>query len=159
MTTMTKPTMTKPTMRPTPMTEPLSGPLAVRFVEPLLGFDQYADFGLVPIDAEGVLVAMRALAEPELRFVLTPANLFFPDYAPLLGAGVASALGAEEAQLRMLLVLTIPGDLAGATANLRAPIVVAASAGTAMQVVLDDPSLPMHAPILPSTAPESADLA
>ena len=41
-------------------------------------------------------------------------------------------------------MLTIPSGLLEATANLRAPIVVSSTTGRAMQVVLDDETLPMQ---------------
>ncbi|GAB2476739.1 flagellar assembly protein FliW [Jatrophihabitans fulvus] len=123
----------------------------IRLVEPLPGFDGELDFVLSRIDADGVLWAMRSVRDPQLRFVLTPSACFFPDYAPELGAAVASALDVDEdATLDCLLVLTVPSDLRDATANLRAPIVRPIGGGTAMQVVLDDESLSMHEPLLPA---------
>ena len=130
------------------LTEPLQATL--RLVEPLLGFEDRTDFDLVPIDADGVLYALRSTGDPELRFVLTPAECFFEDYRPDLGDGIVSALGAEsEADLSIFVMLTITDKLADATANLRAPLITARPTATALQVVLDDDSLSMHQPLLP----------
>ncbi|SHG26460.1 flagellar assembly factor FliW [Jatrophihabitans endophyticus] len=126
----------------------------VRLVEPLPGFDDELDFTLIPIDPDGVLLAMRSMRNPGLRFVLTPAECFFEGYRPALGDAVATALGAaSEADLRVLLVLTIAGDLTDATVNLRAPVIMARGGSAALQVVLDDETLSMHQPLLPTVAP------
>ena len=48
----------------------------------------------------------------------------------------------------MLVVVTVTDSIADATANLLAPIVIAAAAGTAVQLVLPDADLPLRAPLL-----------
>ncbi len=126
----------------------------VRLVEPMPGFAD-VDFTLTNIDPDGLLLALRSVREPALRFVLTPARTFFPDYSPALGDDVATALDLPAGtELRCLLVLTIAHDLSDATANLRAPIVTAAGCDRALQVVLDDDTLSMHEPILPAVVPD-----
>lgn len=133
----------------TTMTTPPPTVRALRFVEPLPGFDGEDAYTLSEIDPDGVLLAMRSVQDPSLRFVLTPAEVFFPGYRPALADTVARALGkADEEALQVLLVLTIGDGLGDATANLRAPIVVAEGTGAATQVVLDDESLPMYQPLL-----------
>jgi flagellar assembly factor FliW len=120
---------------------------ALSFVEPLPGFvgDDYA---LAPIDEHGVLFSLRSLTQPDLRLVLSPPAVFFPEYRPAVADAVGVLLGSDEVDL--LLVLSIAHSLADATANLRAPVVVARSTGLAVQVVLDDDTLPMRAPLHPA---------
>ena len=121
----------------------------VRLIEPMPGFDDERHFTLGDIDPDGVLLALRSARDPLLRFVLTPSEVFFTDYDPEFPDIVAAELGVSDAaELRLLLVLTIGAGLAEATANLRAPIVYAPVTGRALQVVLDDDSLPMRQPIL-----------
>jgi flagellar assembly factor FliW len=119
---------------------------AVRFVEPLLGFDHVDSFTLAPIDPNGLLYSMRSTDDPELRFVLAPPEGFFADYLPALDDTVGDTLGASEVEV--LVMITVVSGLEDATANLRAPIVFAPSTGCAVQVVLDDDSLPMHQPLI-----------
>ena len=126
--------------------------VAVRLVEPLPGFDEHLDFTLNDIDPDGVLLALRSVADPALRFVLTPAEVFFEGYRPELGVEVTAALGVPDGTaLRILLLLTIDGDLSDATANLRAPIVLAVGGSAAVQVVLDDETLSMREPVVPGS--------
>ena len=119
----------------------------VQFVEPMPGFDDEESYSLSAIDDQGVLLSMRSTRDPALRFVLTSPDLFFDDYSPELGPIVVEALGADEDDVRTLLILTIGAGLADATANMRAPIVLSTATGRAMQVVLDDESLPMRRPL------------
>jgi flagellar assembly factor FliW len=117
----------------------------VHFVEPLPGFDDEDTYTLSGIDDRGLLYSLRSVHDPSLRFVLTPAECFFDDYRPELAPVVTESLGSTgDDDVQLMLMLTIASGLLQATANLRAPIVVAPSSGRAMQVVLDDESLPMQ---------------
>ncbi len=120
------------------------GTRQVTFVEPLPGFADEV-YTLAPIDEHGVLYSLRSVQHPELRFVLTPAGAFFPTYLPVVPDAVGDVLGSNEVDV--LLVLAIGSSLADATANLRAPILVAPATGRAIQVIIDDEALPMQAPV------------
>jgi flagellar assembly factor FliW len=120
----------------------------LHFVEPLPGFAGEDEYTLEPIDPRGLLFSLRAVNEPSLRFVLTPADAFFDDYHPDVAGAVAPVLGGED--ISLLLVLTLGAGLADATANLRAPVVYAPASGRAVQVILDDEALPMRTPLLPA---------
>lgn len=125
---------------------------AITFVEPLAGFESETDFQLVPIDESGVLASLRSAHDPELRFVVSPAQVFFSDYAtalmPVLAGPVTRALDCDEGRLELYVVLTVAESLLASTANLRAPLVVDADTGRAVQVILDDASLPLHQPLV-----------
>ena len=121
----------------------------ITFVEPLLGFEEHLAFDLTDIDPAGVLLSLRSRLEPALRFVLTRPERFFADYAPELADVVLETVGASDpATVTVYVILTIPTGLADATANVRAPVVVADDTGRAVQVVLDDESLSMNRPLV-----------
>lgn len=121
----------------------------IRFVEPLLGFEEHVAFELTDIDPAGILLSMRSQADQALRFVLTRPERFFADYAPALEPVVLEAVGASTTEaVTVLVILTIPTGLADATANLRAPVVVSDDTGRAVQVVLDDDALSMNRPLV-----------
>lgn len=111
----------------------------VRFVEPLPGFAHDSTFTFGGIDPDGILFSLRSVEHPDIRFVLTRPGVFFPDYAP----DVAGLLGSGAQDLYVM--LTLGSGLADATANLRAPIVI--SSGRAVQVILEDATLPMRQPL------------
>ena len=127
------------------MTITMDRELNLRLVEPLPGFADHERYTLTAIDTHGVLFALRSVRQPDLRFVLTPAGAFFADYQPDVVKAVATVLGSDDVDV--LLMITLGSGLRDATANLRAPIAVAASTGRAVQVVLDDETLPMREPL------------
>ena len=118
----------------------------IRLVEPLPGFARHTEWTLTPIDAGGVLHSLRSVDDPGLRFVLTPAAVYFPDYDCSFATVVAPSLGGDD--LDVMLMLTVGSSLQTATANLRAPIVICRSTGRAVQVVLDEPALSMRCPLV-----------
>lgn len=112
----------------------------LHFVEPLPGFGDDDSYTLSAIDPDGLLFSLRSVKHPDLRFVLAPARAFFPEYEP-------DVSGALPGEVEVLVMLTLGTGLADATANLRAPIAIS-SQGQAVQVILEDASLPMHRPLL-----------
>ena len=124
----------------------LSRTREVVLVEPLPGFADDLDYTLDAIDDGGVLFSLRSVRRPEVRFVLADASRLFPDFAPPLTAAVAEPLGSDDIEL--LVVLTVGTGLADATANLRAPIALARDTNLAVQVILDDDTLPMRQPLV-----------
>ncbi|MGY1914562.1 flagellar assembly protein FliW [Blastococcus sp. SYSU DS0973] len=130
-----------------PTTAPAPPPVQVlSFAEPLPGFPRHADYVLVAGDKAGLLFWLQAVAPDGPRFLAVPAREFFPDYSPVVPAPVRRELGlADAADARVYCLVSVPdGDPAEATANLRAPVVVAPSTHRARQVVQADTSLPLR---------------
>jgi flagellar assembly factor FliW len=118
----------------TMIAQPPASVRELHFVEPMPGFDDTDSFTLTAIDPRGLLYAMRSV------------RAFFADYQPDIADEIGTAL--EAAEVEVLVVLSITSGLHDATANLRAPIVLAPSTGRAVQVILEDESLPMRRPLL-----------
>lgn len=139
------PVTTSPTLSP--------ATTSVTMVEPIAGFDADTYFTLSPIDEAGYLQSLRSVRDPELRFVISPAEVFFAAYrdslVPIVTAPVADVLATADdpAAQQMYLMLTIGNSLADTTANLRAPLVVDKNTGRAIQVILDDDTFPLRQPL------------
>jgi|GEM_PF-2117750 len=124
-------------------------PDRISFATPIPGFEDERDFTVSALDAHGVLYALRSAKTPGLRFVVASPGRFFPEYAPLLDTSDVSALGvADGDEVMLLVIVTVTNGIGDATANLLAPIVIAAERGTALQLVLADSELPLRAPLL-----------
>ncbi|MGI8666921.1 MAG: flagellar assembly protein FliW [Jatrophihabitans sp.] len=124
-------------------------PDRIAFAAPIPGFEQERDFDTVALDAHGVLYALRSARTPGLRFVVAAPARFFPDYTPSLMPSDVAALGVCDGdEVLVLVIVTVTNTIADATANLLAPIVVAAGTGSAVQLVLPDADLPLRAPLL-----------
>jgi flagellar assembly factor FliW len=122
---------------------------AIELVHPLPGFPDQRRFALVQLDDEGVLCQLRSLDDPALRFLVMPPVPFFPDYAPEVSDDVVADLQIESAEdVIVLLVLNAGDSLDTTTANLMAPVVVNTATLRASQVILDDPTLPLAAPLV-----------
>jgi flagellar assembly factor FliW len=116
------------------------------FAEPIPGFPGHRDYVLVPGDTAGLLFWLQSVAPDGPRFLAVSARDFFPDYRPVVPPVVRAELGLDGAdQAQILCLVTVPdGDPAEATANLRAPVVVAPSTHSARQVVQSDLDLPLR---------------
>jgi flagellar assembly factor FliW len=123
---------------------------------PLLGFPERERFALIRLDDDGVVCALRAVDEPDLRFIVVPPAAFFSDYTPEIDDETAAALGATSAEDLLVLVMVNTAESAeSATANLLAPVVINHRTRRAAQVVLHDDSLSLRAPLVQASAKEA----
>ena len=122
---------------------------ALVFAEPMPGFPGHRDYVLVAADASGRVYWLQSVAPDGPRFLAVPAAPYFPDYAPALPPAVCADLGLDGASdADLFCVVTVPdGDVAAATANLRAPVVVNPATQQARQVVLPDGAHPIRRPL------------
>jgi flagellar assembly factor FliW len=121
------------------------------FAEPMPGFPAHRDYALVPADPSGLLFWLQSVAADGPRFLAVPAPAYFPDYAPVLPGAACVDLGLEDvAEAQVYCLVSVPeGDVAGATANLRAPVVANPATHRARQVVLLDGGHPIRRPLHP----------
>jgi flagellar assembly factor FliW len=117
------------------------------FVAPFPGFPGHTRFALVALDDAGLVYSLRSLDDSSLRFLVVPPAPFFPDYAPEIDDVTAAALGLTHAEQALLLLVLNPGDAAGASANLLAPIVINQETRQAAQVVLAGADFAVRAPL------------
>jgi flagellar assembly factor FliW len=123
----------------------------LEFVAPIPGFPDHRRFVLVRVTEDGVLYALTAVDEPDLRFLVVPPAPFFPDYALEIDDASLSALGATDAESLLVLIVVTAGETPGSsTANLMAPIVVHEGNRRAIQLVLSGSGLPIHAVLMPA---------
>jgi flagellar assembly factor FliW len=121
--------------------------------EPLPGFPGYRDYALleaVPAaDGQGLVFWLQSVDPAGPRFLAVPAAAFFPAYTPALPRGLRRELelGDREEPVLYCLVTVPDGDVARATANLRAPLAVNPAKGLARQVVLSDGDHPIRQPL------------
>lgn len=122
---------------------------AIELVHPLPGFPDSRRFALVQLDEDGVLCQLQSLEDPGLRFLVMSPVPFFPDYTPEVSDEVVEDLQIASADdVIVLLVLNAGDTLDTTTANLMAPVVVNTATLRASQVILDDPTLPLAAPLV-----------
>ena len=121
----------------------------IELVHPMPGFPDLTSFALVQLDDDGMLCALRSLEDPELRFLVVPPHAFFPEYAPVVDDATVAELAIESADDVLVLVILNPAaSLDATTANLLAPVLVNTHTRRAAQVILDDVTLPISAPLV-----------
>jgi flagellar assembly factor FliW len=136
-------------MKESVMTATLLDIPVLDLVHPMAGFPEHHRFALVSLDEDGVLCQLRSLDDPALRFLVVPPVAFFPGYAPEVSDDVVADLEISSADdVIVLLVLNAGDSLEATTANLMAPVLVNTVTRRASQVILDDPDLPIAAPLV-----------
>lgn len=121
----------------------------IELAHPMPGFPGEERFALVRLDEDGVLMGFRSLSRDDLQFVVVPPGPFYPDYAPELDDDTVEELGIGTVDDVLVLLVVHAGEsLAATTVNLRAPIVVNTATRRAAQVILEDPDLPLAAPLV-----------
>jgi flagellar assembly factor FliW len=122
--------------------------VVLEMIEPLAGFAEHRSFALLRLDPDGTICTLQALDGSGLSFLAVVPHAFFPDYAPSIGDSIRKALGVRDDHDMLLLVLVCTGStLTDTTANLLAPVVVNSRTHRAAQVMVDDSSLLLRAPL------------
>jgi flagellar assembly factor FliW len=109
----------------------------LHFPSGLPGFPGERRFALVRWGAEGPYSLMVDLDNPDVRFLVMPPFVFFPDYVVDLDDAVAAKIHLEKSEDCLLLVIvTLGATVDDATANLLGPIVINLQTREGVQAVL-----------------------
>jgi flagellar assembly factor FliW len=131
---------------------------AYRFTRPILGFEQYSQFALLPevsgFPQENPLLWLQSVESAELAFVLTRPELFALSFALELPDDCLKDLGldpanAKECDIHVYTMVTLPADdPEAATTNLMAPLLFVPATGLAMQWVNSNGSYSTKTPLV-----------
>ncbi len=106
----------------------------------LVGLPELTRFTIGTVD-DGPLLELVSTDEPGFGLLAIDGEIVRPGLGALL---TERGLAAHDDEI--LVVLSIHGDPPAVTANLAGPIVVSTE-GRARQLVVEDPSLPLRAPV------------
>jgi flagellar assembly factor FliW len=123
----------------------------LEFIEPIPGLEPLRRFTLRPVEDCPELFTLRSVDTPQTRLFLLDPSAFFPEYRPEVDDELLARLAPEGSAPVVLVVLRPGSEGAPHTANLLAPVLVNATAGTAVQAVLDA-DWPLRAPLVPLAA-------
>lgn len=115
----------------------------------LPGFPGERRFALVRWGAfEGPYSLMVDLDNPDVRFLVMPPYVFFPDYVVDLDDAIAAKVHLEKAEDCLLLVIVTLGSTPEeATANLLGPVVVNLQTREGVQAVLAESGYSTRVPL------------
>jgi flagellar assembly factor FliW len=119
------------------------------FASGLPGFPGERRFALVRWGAfEGPYSLMVDLERPDVRFLVMPPYVFFPDYVVDLDDAIAAKIHLERPEDCLLLVIVTLGARAeDATANLLGPIVINLQTREGVQAVLAESGQSTRVPL------------
>ena len=112
------------------------------------GFPTAEHFTLTDLTDDGIFQQLTCLEDPDLAMVVLFPWLAFPDYTPDLPDADLRDLGIETPEdVVLFCTVTVDEEAEQIFVNLRAPFVANARTMAARQLVLDDTTLPLRAPI------------
>lgn len=113
----------------------------IHFESGIMGFEEYKDFTLL-YDSEAekkpFFSWLQCVTEKGLAFpVVNPLNVM-KDYNPVVEEALLEPLGElKDDDIVLLVFATIPKDIKETSVNMKAPIIVNAANGKAIQVILE----------------------
>lgn len=121
-------------------------PTALVFAAPPFGLEPLSAFTIVPVDGTVGLHSLRPDGFPDTRLFVLDAAVHLPDYQPTLSDEQCAVIELTSPADALIYVVVNPSD-GESTVNLMAPIVVNQLTGVATQLILDDPTWPLKAPL------------
>ncbi|MFD0957915.1 flagellar assembly protein FliW [Paenibacillus chungangensis] len=110
----------------------------ITFIKGIPGFKEQRKYVTVKIE-DSPFMYLQSVDKEELAFIVVSPFEFFPDYEFELSATVKDDLNIQqEADLLIVNIVTIRDDLAKATINLAAPIILNVKEQLGMQYIISD---------------------
>ena len=115
------------------------------FTQPIIGFQEYRRFVILPGPAGGVVFWLQSVESGELAFILMDPHQVMPDYTITVSKFELSELAVNTAEeLDAYTVVVVPEDPAKIRTNLRAPILVNPKHRLAKQTILEKSNYPVQ---------------
>lgn len=119
----------------------------VRFVEPMPGFPGLTRF-IIYQTSDGPLYWLQSVEDQKVACCLLAPFQAGLDYPIEIGPADAARINAEgEKDIVVYTLVVLDRDREKIRTNLRAPILVSRSSNLAVQLILDDPRLPIQFPL------------
>lgn len=125
---------------------------AIRFEEGLPGLREHHEFVLCDIAPENPIRCLVSCLDPHVQLCVVDASDAWPDYP----VETAQKFHDRDEEIAIGLVVTVRSDGSPPTVNLAAPLVIGLESRTGRQVLLEDASLPMSAPLGSDTSAVAA---
>ena len=107
----------------------------VKFVKPLLGFEECRHYALFPAPDAPPFHWLHSIEDRGLAFPVVPAKELDVEYSP--DAETLQCLNAESSRdLEYWVIMALPADGGQPRANLRAPVVVHRASRIAAQIIM-----------------------
>ena len=114
----------------------------IEFPMGIIGFENFKKFALIydmEKEERSPISWLQSMDEPLLALpVVSPLDIL-GEYNPIIEDELTKIIGdPADADLLILVSMTIPSDITKVTANLKAPFIINAKDGKAMQVIVEN---------------------
>ena len=124
----------------------------ITFEKGIIGFESYKKYMIVfdaQKEAESSIMWLQSLDDASLTLPVMKPELVKEDYDPVVEDELINTLGEniKDAQLVVLVTLTVPSDITKMTCNLKAPIIINADTMKGIQLIADNDDYQVRMPI------------
>ena len=124
----------------------------ITFEKGIIGFESYKKYMIVfdaQKEAESSIMWLQSLDDAALALPVMKPELVNEDYDPVVEDELINTLGEniKDAQLVVLVTLTVPSDITKMTCNLKAPIIINADTMKGIQLIADNDDYQVRMPI------------
>mgnify|MGYP001623105739 CR=1 FL=1 len=124
----------------------------ITFEKGIIGFESYKKYMIVfdaQKEAESSIMWLQSLDDAALALPVMKPELVKEDYDPVVEDELINTLGEniKDAQLVVLVTLTVPSDITKMTCNLKAPIIINADTMKGIQLIADNDDYQVRMPI------------
>ena len=117
----------------------------VTFTQPILGFQEFRRFVLLPGPENSMVSWLQSVDSGELAFLVMDPRLVVPDYQVEIGPGELSELAVSRVdELDLYTLVVVPHDNSQVRTNLKAPILISRKHRLGKQTILDRSNYPIQ---------------
>lgn len=121
----------------------------INFEHGIPGFENFHRFIVSNYNDNGPFLVMQSVEKADLAFVLIALENIIPGYSIDLSNELAAEIKLEKSEdAAVVAIVNIPGELAGATVNLAAPIILNTKVKLGKQIILNNPAYGLKHPLL-----------
>jgi len=117
----------------------------ITFTQPILGFQEFRRFVLLPGPADDNICWLQSVESKELAFILMDPKAMIPDYKVELRPHELSELAVNSPdELQIYTMVVVPQDRSKVRTNLKAPILISPKHRLGKQTILDRSDYPVQ---------------
>jgi flagellar assembly factor FliW len=133
----------------------------ITFTKGLMGFESCKRFTIiydVEKEQEATIMWLQSVDNKDLALPVMKPEIVKRDYDPIVEDELINSLGSniKDAELVVLVTLTVPSDLTKMTCNLKAPIIINADTMKGIQLIADNEDYMVKYPIYDILAKDCA---
>lgn len=124
----------------------------ITFEKGIIGFEEYKKYIIVfdaQKEAESSIMWLQSLDDAALALPVMKPELIKEDYDPVVEDELLNSLGEniKDAQLAVLVTITVPSDITKMTCNLKAPVIINVDTMKGIQLIADNDDYQVRMPI------------